>query len=63
MRKMLILARDAGYPLEASDVKIDNILPDACLKAASVEEFYAELKNNSAYFENLKKKYFVTLEN
>jgi len=54
MRKMLILARDAGYPLEASDVKIDNILPEACLKANSVEEFYAELKNNSAYFENLK---------
>lgn len=54
MRKMLILARDAGYPLEAEDVKIDNILPDACLKAESVEEFYQELKNNAAYFENLK---------
>lgn len=54
MRKMLILARDAGYPLEASDVKIDNILPDACLNAASVEDFYAELQANAAYFENLK---------
>ncbi len=54
MRKMLILARDAGYPLEASDVSIDNILPEACLKATSVEEFYQELKNNNDYFENLK---------
>ncbi|WP_412467122.1 bifunctional aspartate kinase/homoserine dehydrogenase I [Pedobacter sp. KLB.chiD] len=54
MRKMLILARDAGYPLEASDVKIDNILPDACLNAASVEDFYSELRANAAYFENLK---------
>ena len=54
MRKMLILARDAGYPLEASDVKIDNILPEACLKADSVEAFYEELKNNAAYFDNLK---------
>ncbi len=54
MRKMLILARDAGYPLEASDVKIDNILPEACLNATSVEDFYAELQANAAYFEDLK---------
>ena len=55
MRKMLILARDAGYPLEASDVKIDNILPEACLNATSVEDFYSELQANAAYFEDLKK--------
>lgn len=54
MRKMLILARDAGYPLEADDVKIDNILPEACLNATSVEDFYQELKNNNDFFENLK---------
>ncbi|TZF85555.1 bifunctional aspartate kinase/homoserine dehydrogenase I (plasmid) [Pedobacter sp. BS3] len=54
MRKMLILARDAGYPLEAEDVKIDNILPEACLKAATVEDFYKELEANAGYFENLK---------
>jgi aspartokinase/homoserine dehydrogenase 1 len=54
MRKMLILARDAGYPLEASDVKIENILPEACLNAATVEDFYNELQANSSYFENLK---------
>ena len=56
MRKMLILARDAGYPLEAADVKIDNILPEACLNATSVEDFYNELQANSAYFEDLKNK-------
>lgn len=56
MRKMLILARDAGYPLEAADVKIDNILPEACLNATSVEDFYSELKANAAYFEDLKNK-------
>src|SRR5690554_1615264 len=44
MRKMLILARDAGYPLEASDVKLDAILPQSCMDAKSVEDFYAELK-------------------
>ena len=56
MRKMLILARDAGYSLEAEDVKIDNILPEACLNATSVDDFYAELKANAAYFEELKTK-------
>ena len=54
MRKMLILARDAGYPLEAVDVKIDNILPDACLNATSVEDFYIQLQANASYFEELK---------
>ncbi|MCJ8167399.1 bifunctional aspartate kinase/homoserine dehydrogenase I [Pontibacter sp. E15-1] len=54
MRKMLILARDAGYPLEAKDVQIDNILPPSCLQAASVAEFYTELKAAEDYFEALK---------
>ena len=54
MRKMLILARDAGYQLEPDEVEIQNMLPEACLNAATVEEFYAELKNNNEFFENLK---------
>jgi len=54
MRKMLILARDAGYSLEANDVKIGSILPQACLDANSVDDFYAALKAEDAYFANLK---------
>lgn len=54
MRKMLILARDAGYPLEAEDVQIESMLPPACLAAATVPEFYQELEKNAAYFEGLK---------
>jgi len=54
MRKMLILARDAGYPLEEQDVVIENMLPESCLNAASVGEFYQELEKNNDYFENLK---------
>ncbi|UIR54969.1 bifunctional aspartate kinase/homoserine dehydrogenase I [Sphingobacterium sp. SRCM116780] len=56
MRKMLILARDAGYTVEAEDVDLGAILPEACLKATSVESFYEELKNENAYFEALKEK-------
>ena len=54
MRKMLILARDAGYPLEASDVNLGAILPESCLKANSVEEFYEELLKEEPYFTALK---------
>lgn len=56
MRKMLILARDAGYPLEASDVQIENILPPSCLQAASVPAFYTELKAAEDYFVQMKEK-------
>ena len=54
MRKMLILGRDAGYPIESSDVQLGNILPESCLKADSVDEFYAELLKADEYFNNLK---------
>ncbi len=54
MRKMLILARDGGYALEASDVQLENMLPEACLNAISVEDFYETLKAEDAYFANLK---------
>ncbi|PRY12388.1 aspartate kinase [Pontibacter ummariensis] len=56
MRKMLILARDAGYPLEAEDVQIENILPPSCLQADTVPAFYEELKAAEDYFQALKDK-------
>lgn len=56
MRKMLILARDAGYPLEPEEVQLDAILPDACINAASVDDFYRELKAAEVHFDTLKKK-------
>ncbi|MDM1047045.1 bifunctional aspartate kinase/homoserine dehydrogenase I [Sphingobacterium hotanense] len=54
MRKMLILARDAGHVIESSDVDLGNILPENCLKASSVDEFYTELLKSDDYFNNLK---------
>lgn len=56
MRKMLILARDAGYKLEPSAVDLGAILPDACLAATSVDDFYAELLKADQYFNALKEK-------
>ncbi|MCT3948219.1 bifunctional aspartate kinase/homoserine dehydrogenase I [Elizabethkingia anophelis] len=53
-RKMLILARENGLPLELSDVNISSFLPEACLKADSVEDFYKELKNSESHFASYK---------
>ncbi|HVW98527.1 MAG TPA: bifunctional aspartate kinase/homoserine dehydrogenase I [Mucilaginibacter sp.] len=55
MRKMLILARDAGYALEEADVRIENILPAPCLAAKTVHDFYESLKAEDAYFNDLTK--------
>ncbi|GGG85035.1 bifunctional aspartate kinase/homoserine dehydrogenase I [Parapedobacter pyrenivorans] len=56
MRKMLILARDAGYALEPENVQLDAILPDACVQATSVDDFYRELQAADDYFNALKAK-------
>jgi len=53
-RKMLILAREIGLPLEMSDVDIKDFLPEACLKADSIPSFYEELEKNEPYFSSFK---------
>lgn len=56
MRKMMILARDAGYQIEEKDVELGAILPESCFKAPSIEDFYEELKKSDSYFNELKVK-------
>jgi aspartokinase/homoserine dehydrogenase 1 len=51
-RKALILARECSMPLEFSDVKIDSILPEACFKAKTVDDFFVELEKFDGEFEN-----------
>ena len=53
-RKMLILGREIGLPLEMSDVSIKDFLPEACLKADSISSFYEELEKNESYFSSFK---------
>jgi len=52
-RKILILSREAGLHLEPSDVKLTNLLNDACLNAPSVELFFEELEKDNVRFEQL----------
>ncbi len=52
-RKILILAREAGFPLEPEDITINNLLPQSCLDAPTIPVFFTELERNNDYFENL----------
>ncbi|MDQ4121906.1 MAG: bifunctional aspartate kinase/homoserine dehydrogenase I [Acidobacteriota bacterium] len=70
-RKILILAREAGYKLDMSDVENTPFLPAPCF-AGSVEDFYVEMERNEAHFrelldsarrENLSLKYIASFEN
>lgn len=56
MRKMMILARDAGYVVEGKDVSLGAILPESCINAPSIDDFYKELKKSDSYFNQLKEK-------
>ena len=53
-RKMLILGREIGLPLEMSNVNIKDFLPEACLKAESIPAFYEELEKHEPYFSSFK---------
>ncbi len=53
-RKILILARESGIEMEPEDVEVENILPKACLEAASIDLFFEELARNNDHFETLK---------
>lgn len=54
-RKILILAREAGYKLEMSDIENKGFLPESCLQG-SVEDFYAEMEKHEEFFKGLLEK-------
>jgi len=51
-RKLLILARETGLPLEMNDIAVEQILPQACLAVRTVDEFLEELEKHDADFEH-----------
>ena len=52
-RKILILSREAGMKLELTDIGIQNLVPEDCQKAGSVDEFFRTLEKHDASFEKL----------
>lgn len=70
IRKILILAREAGYHLEKSDVEVENFLPADCFEG-TVEDFYKkvelldssfELKRAALAQQGKKWRFFATLD-
>ncbi|MBW7840704.1 MAG: bifunctional aspartate kinase/homoserine dehydrogenase I, partial [Chitinophagaceae bacterium] len=71
MRKILILARESGYPMELSDIENDSFLPEATMQG-SIENFYEQVEKHEDHFRELlssarkngrKLKYVATFEN
>ncbi len=52
MRKIMILAREAGSKVEMSDIVNEGFLPASCFNG-SVEDFYAEMEKQEAHFKKL----------
>lgn len=55
-RKILILARECGYPLELSEVEIEPLLPEECYHLSTIDEFYSQLPHYSRTLEEQKEK-------
>ncbi len=55
-RKLLILARETGLPMESTAIEIEPVLPATCLEAKDVETFLEKLAAEDGYFESLRQK-------
>lgn len=50
-RKLLILAREVGRTLELDDITVENLTPQSCRTAATVDEFFSRLEQTNGQFE------------
>lgn len=71
-RKILILAREAGHQIEMEDLAVENLVPENCREAPTVEAFFEALERADDWFherwekaaaQNKKLRYIATLEN
>jgi aspartokinase/homoserine dehydrogenase 1 len=52
MRKILILAREAGFKLEMDDIQNNSFMPASCMKG-TVEDFYREMEKEEMHFKKI----------
>ncbi|MCF8363138.1 MAG: bifunctional aspartate kinase/homoserine dehydrogenase I [Prolixibacteraceae bacterium] len=55
VRKLLILSREAGYPLEEEDVRVEKFIPESLFEG-TMDDFWAGVKSLDAEFENERDK-------
>lgn len=53
-RKLLILGRESGLPLEMKDINVENLIPADCRQTRSIDDFFNKLKNHNKYFEHAR---------
>lgn len=56
MRKILILIRESGLNMELTDIKSAPFIPEECMQANSVDEFFDALAEQESVFQELYKK-------
>jgi aspartokinase/homoserine dehydrogenase 1 len=54
-RKILILAREAGWDLEPTDIKVENLVPQSCQGDIPIDKFFTELARHDDSFEKMRK--------
>ncbi len=52
MRKIMILAREAGEHFEMEDISNNSFMPDECMEG-SVDDFYRSMEKHEAHFKKL----------
>ena len=55
LRKLLILARESGYKLEAEDVELVAMVPEYCLESKTTEELIERIVEKKDFFEDWRK--------
>ncbi len=54
MRKIMILAREAGEKIEMEEIVNNSFMPASCMQG-TVDDFYSEMSNHEAHFNELVK--------
>jgi aspartokinase/homoserine dehydrogenase 1 len=52
MRKIMILAREAGEMMEMDDIKNNSFMPEACMQG-TVQDFYKSMEMHETHFQSL----------
>ncbi|MBO9573955.1 MAG: bifunctional aspartate kinase/homoserine dehydrogenase I, partial [Chitinophagaceae bacterium] len=52
MRKIMILAREAGEQIEMEDISNESFMPESCM-TGTVENFYNEMEKHESHFRSL----------
>lgn len=53
-RKLLILAREAGFQIEPEDIEVQNLVPESARNGNDVEKFFEKLSEHDNEFEKMR---------